>query len=147
MTTTVATDSRQRRWMYVVIAVLVVALSVAAVLVHRSARSTAAAEQKAAALTTALQSAGLRAPAQAQIVRVLGEDGGAVCANPNSALTRAGLLAQLANGAAGPGSRPTLTDSRLLRGEALVLRVYCPEQLPGFEKFVAGLKSAGVAGG
>jgi hypothetical protein len=39
------------------------------------------------------------------VVRVLGDDGGAICDDPNSSLKKAILYGQLTNGAAGPGIR------------------------------------------
>ena len=37
-------------------------------------------------------------------MRVLGDDGGATCDDPNEALSRATLLSLLTNGATGPGA-------------------------------------------
>ena len=84
---------------------------------------------------------------QEQIVRVLGDDGGAICKNPTSALRKALLFSQLTNGAGGPGIRPVIVDSRIFKGELLVIQIYCPDQLPGFQQLVEQLKTAGVAGG
>ncbi|MGH3506969.1 MAG: hypothetical protein ACRDO2_07170, partial [Nocardioidaceae bacterium] len=82
-----------------------------------------------------------------QIVRVLGDDGGAVCQNPNDSLSRSILLAQLANGAAGPGARPVIADSRVLQGQLLIIQIYCPDELEEFQQFVDELKTDDVAGG
>ena len=85
------------------------ASSSALVIVGRAARlqlgegDRARPQEKADQLIAALEDAGAPAPDQDQIVRVLGDDGGATCENPNDALQRAILLAQLTNGAAGPG--------------------------------------------
>ena len=76
-----------------------------------------------------LQDAGVRPPSQEQVVRVLGEDGGAACEDPGNALRKANLFAQLTNGASGPGTRPVLADSRAVRGELLIVSIYCPEEL------------------
>ena len=75
---------------------------------------------------------------------VLGSDGGAICKNPSSALRQALLFT---NGAAGPGIRPVIVDSKIFKGELLVIQIYCPDELPRFQQMVERLKTAGVAGG
>jgi hypothetical protein len=125
--------------------VLVILLLVG-LLTYRRTTATPRAEAKADQLIAALAAAGAPTPSKTQIVRLLGEDGGAVCADPNSALARAAQYGGLSNGAGGPGIRPTIASSRAVRGELLVLSVYCPEQLAGFTTFVDGLTYADVAG-
>jgi hypothetical protein len=110
-----------------------------------SARETARAQEKADELIAALQDAGARTPDRDQIVRVLGDDGGATCADPNKALGRATLHTLLANGATGPGARPVIADSRVLQGQLLIIQVYCPEELEDFQEFVNDLKTDTVA--
>ncbi len=73
-------------------------------------------------------------------MRLLGDDGGFVCQDPNSALGKAALLAGLTNGAGGPGVRATLAESRAVQGELLIMKVYCPDELADFQEFVDGLK-------
>ena len=80
-------------------------------------------------------------------MRVLGDDGGATCANPNKALSHATLLTLLYNGATGPGARPVIADSRVVKGQLLIMKIYCPDELPDFKKFVDDLKTDTVAGG
>ena len=43
------------------------------------------------------------------------------------------------NGAAGPGMRPIISDNRVVKGQLLVLKIYCPDKLPSFQEFVNGL--------
>ncbi|MGW0045482.1 hypothetical protein [Rhodococcus sp. NPDC003348] len=74
--------------------------------------------------------------------RVLGTDGGAVCADPAAALNKATLDQQIVSGAAGPGMRPIIATRNLLVGERLVLEVYCPENLADFDAAVSDLKLA-----
>jgi Tfp pilus assembly protein FimT len=136
---------RERSWIYITSLVILAALALWAVLAFHSARETQRAQDKADQLITALQNAGARTPDQDQIVRVLGEDGGATCTDPNKALSRATLFTMLMNGASGPGARPVVADSRLLQGQALIMQVYCPDQLEEFQKFVNDLKTDGVA--
>jgi hypothetical protein len=128
------------------IAVLVV-LVVIGVAVRRSSTADRDAERKAEQLVAALSAAGARTPAPAEVARVLGNDGGAVCTAPNEALVKAAALAELANGAGGPGTRPVIADGRLLNGELLVISIYCPDKLPEFQQFVDGLETTDTAGG
>ena len=131
---------RERRTIYVVAAVVVVALVVVALLVRGERQTTTEAEQKAEQLLTALAAAGAPTPQVDQVVRVLGDDGGATCEDPGSALSRATLLGQLVNGAAGPGMRPVVADNRVVQGQLLVIQIYCPDELAGFQDLVDGLK-------
>jgi hypothetical protein len=132
--------TQERRTLYIVLAVVFGLLVVVGLIAFRSAKSTAEAEEKAAQLITELENAGARAPSQEAIVRLLGDDGGFVCQDPNSALAKASRLAALANGAGGPGARATIADSRAVQGELLVIKVYCPDELAEFQEFVDGLK-------
>lgn len=138
MTTTESSTRGDRFLVYgVAVAVVLVLVTVGLVTWH-SGRSDRIAQQKAAMLSRALTDAGVRTvPSQEQIIRVLGDDGGATCADPGTALVRATLLAQLATGSGGTGSRPVDTGSRAVRGELLVIAIYCPDQLPAFQQFVA----------
>lgn len=130
---------KERNVLYVVVAVVLIALMVAAPLLYTSAKKDQAAKDKADQLISKLHQAGAYAPSQDQIVNALGNDGGAVCANPNQELTRAILLSQLSNGAAGPGMRPVIADSKVVQGELLIVSVYCPDELPALQKYVDGL--------
>jgi hypothetical protein len=103
-----------------------------------SARATRQANEKADQLLTTLQDAGVeRLPTKEQIVRVLGDDGGAVCDEPGHALRQATLHTMMSNGAAGPGQRPVIADSRVIQGMVAVLQVYCPDELEDFQERVA----------
>jgi Tfp pilus assembly protein FimT len=137
---------RERSWLYITSLIVLVVLVVIALFAFRSARETQEAQDKADQLITALQAAGARTPDKEQIVRVLGDDGGATCDNPNKALSRATLLSMLANGATGPGARPVIADSRAVKGQLLIIKIYCPEQLAEFQAFVDDLKTDNVAG-
>jgi Tfp pilus assembly protein FimT len=146
-TSTDTQTGRERSTVYIVVAVVIGALMVIGLFTYSSAKSTRESEEKADQLIAALEDAGARAPDRDQIVRVLGDDGGAVCENPNEALSRSILLAQLANGAAGPGSRPVIADSRVLQGQLLIIEIYCPDELEEFQEFVDDLETDDVAGG
>jgi hypothetical protein len=139
---------KHRRVTYIVITVALVLLLIICFIFYRSAQSSQQAQDKANQFIAALQKAGVRVvPSQEQIVRVLGDDGGAICKDPASALRKALLFSQLTNGAGGPGIRPVVVDSRIFKGELLVIQIYCPDQLPQFQQMVEQLKTAPVAGG
>jgi hypothetical protein len=147
MTTPAETQSpRERSWIYITTCVLLGLMVVVSLMLFRSARETAQAQDKADELIAALEDAGARTPSQDQIVRVLGEDGGATCADPNAALSRATLHSLLTNGATGPGARPVIADSRAVQGQLLIIQVYCPDELEDFQAFVDDLKTDDVAG-
>ena len=139
---------KDRRVVYIVITVALVLLLIIALVFYRSAQSNQQAQDKANQLIAALQKAGVRVvPSQEQIVGVLGDDGGSLCKDPASALRKSILFDQLTNGASGPGRRPVIVDSRVFRGQLLVIQIYCPDQLPQFQQLVEKLKTAPVAGG
>ena len=147
MSTQVETQTkRERNWIYVTAWIVLGALVLGGLLAFGSARETREAQEKADQLIAAIEDAGATAPSQDQIVRVLGDDGGATCENPNDALSRAALLSLLANGASGPGGRPVIADSRVFQGQLLIIEVYCPDELDDFREFVEDLKTDGVAG-
>ncbi|MFP3712775.1 hypothetical protein [Puerhibacterium sp. TATVAM-FAB25] len=133
-----------RRVVYWVALGLLVLLAVVALLTFEAARSTTQAQEKADQLVAALEDAGATPPSREQIVRVLGDDGGAACQDPGNALRKATLFSQLTNGASGPGVRPVLADSRVVQGELLIVEIYCPEELEDFQETVAGLELADV---
>ena len=147
MTVTQKSSTDENRTVYIIAGVVVVALMIIALLTFRSGKESEQAEQKADQLITALTAAGARAPSQEQVVRLLGDDGGAVCDDPNGSLRKGVLLGQLMNGAAGPGMRPVIADNRVVRGQLLVLQVYCPDELPRFQEFVDRLNLSDTATG
>jgi hypothetical protein len=137
-------SSHGNRLVFIAIGIAVVILMIGGFIAYRSAKETETANQKADQLIAALTAAGAPAPSKTQIVRILGDDGGPVCEDPNNALKQAMALSALTNGAAGPGIRPVIADRDVLRGELAVLAIYCPEELPEFQEFVDNLKSANV---
>jgi hypothetical protein len=137
---------RERGYIYWIAWAVIGLMFLGSLVVFKAARDTAQARDKADELIAALGDAGARTPDRDQIVRVLGEDGGATCEDPNDALSRATLLSLLANGATGPGARPVIADSRAVQGQLLIIEVYCPEELEDFQEFVDDLKTDDVAG-
>lgn len=132
---------RERTWIYFTTVAILIILGIWAVLAFSTGRENQQAEEKADELIAALGEAGARTPERDQIVRVLGDDGGAVCADPNKALSRATLLSMLANGATGPGARPVIADSRAVRGQLLIIDIYCPDELNEFQGYVDDLET------
>jgi len=146
-TATESQTRRERTWIYYTSMIILGLMVLAALITFRGARETREAQDKADQLIAALEEAGARTPSRDQIVRVLGDDGGATCANPNDALSRAILLSQLTNGATGPGARPVIADSRVVQGQLLIIEIYCPDELEEFQQFVDDLETDDVASG
>ncbi|WP_436533132.1 hypothetical protein [Actinoplanes sp. HUAS TT8] len=130
------------RWVYVVVGAVFLLLAGVALVSYHGKKETEQANAKADQLQTALSAAGLRVPYKDSIVRVLGDDGGAVCYNPDDALRRGILYGMITNGAAGPGQRPVLADNKLLQGQLLIIKVYCPQYIDAFQDVIADLKDA-----
>jgi hypothetical protein len=144
-TSTETQTGRERYVVYLVVGGIVAVAMVVGLFTFHANNESARAQAKADQLISALEQTGARTPDKDQVVRVLGDDGGATCADPNAALTRAVLLSQLSNGAAFVGLRPVIADSRAVRGQLLILKVYCPDELKDFQKFVDDLKTDNVA--
>ena len=138
--------SRSRTTIYIIVAIVVAILMVVGLIAFNSATSNKEAEQKADQFIAALAAEGARTPTRDQVIHVLGDDGGATCNDPNAALNRGVLLSLLSNGATGPGMRPVIADSRVVRGQLLIIKIYCPDELPDFQEFVDDLKTSNVAG-
>ena len=142
----VSVDRKSHLLTYIVLGIVLLLVLGVALLSFHEAHETRQAEEKATELTAELTAAGLRAPQQDQIIRVLGDDGGAVCADPRNALRRGVLYGQLTNGAGGPGQRPVIADNRVVQGQLMIMKVYCPAYLERFQQVVDDLKFADVAG-
>lgn len=142
------TGSRKNAVIYWVAAGLLVVLAVIGLATYRGARESEAAIAKADEFLAVLEENGVeRLPSTEQVVRVLGDDGGSVCEDPGNALRQATLFSMLTNGASGPGMRPIITDSRLVRGQLAVVGVYCPEHLDAVTSYLDDLKTDDVVKG
>jgi hypothetical protein len=137
---------RERRVTWFVLGLIFLGLTATALLVFDSNKKDEEAIDKANQLMAELKQAGMLVPQPQQIYDVLGDDGGAVCATPADALATSILYGQLTNGAAGPGQRPVIADNNAFQGVALIIKIYCPEKAADFQKEVADLKTADVAG-
>lgn len=143
MTTQMETQSDQeRRSLYIGVAVVFAVLAVVVLLMFKAGSTNQAAEAKAAQLAGEIQKSGAKAPPTKVMVKLFGDDGGAVCEDPNGALSRATLVSLLSTGTGGVGQRPIIADSKVAKGEELILQVYCPEELADFQDFVHDLNLA-----
>ena len=147
MRATVNDANRTRRTTYLVLGVIFLLLLGVALFTFSAARSTAEAGVKADQYLAELSANGLRTPSKDQVVQVLGDDGGALCDDPAAALSRATLYGTLTNGAGGPGARPVIADTNVVKGQLLAIKVYCPDELEEFTEVADDLKTADVVQG
>ncbi|GIE98502.1 hypothetical protein [Paractinoplanes rishiriensis] len=133
---------RERQVTYWVLGAFFLLMTIGLVMIYNTNKETEVAKEKAAELSAELSSAGIRVPPMEQIYRVLGDDGGAVCADTSEALTKGLLYGRITNGAAGPGQRPVIADNKVVQAELLIIKVYCPEKLTQFQTAVDTLKLA-----
>jgi hypothetical protein len=137
-------SGRSNRWMYWTIAIVLVVLAVIGLITYNTAKTNQQAKDKAQSLSQKFKAAGLPVPDQDVIIRSLGTDGGAVCANPANALGKATLNDMIMNGADFVGRRPVIVDRRILLGEALILKTYCPDKLKEYQDKINKLKTDDV---
>jgi hypothetical protein len=130
-----------RRITYILVGGVILVLLVVALVAWNSNKETQAANQKADQLIATLEQAGLATPDKDQIVRVLGDDGGTVCADPELALKKTIMYGLATNGAAGPGLRPVIGDNRLVQAGLAVIKTYCPDELPDFPQTAEQFKT------
>jgi hypothetical protein len=129
------------RLLYLVLASAFIALAAVAVVAYQQNRADQQGRAKAEELQARFAAAGLPLPLDvADIARMFRGDGGAVCANPDSALRRAQWQQDMSNGAAGPGQRPIIADRDIARADMLIIDTYCPLELPDFKSKVDKLK-------
>jgi hypothetical protein len=131
-----------RRITYILVGGVILVLCVVGLIAFNSNKENQAAQQKAAQLIATLDQAGLPTPSTDQVVRVLGDDGGTVCADPTLALKKAVMYGLATNGAAGPGLRPIIADNLLVQAGLAVIKTYCPEELPEFPQTAEQFKTA-----
>jgi hypothetical protein len=124
---------KNNRTLYIMLGVVLILAVVLGGVRYHNHKVTTESRAKAQQVQAALVAAGLpKFASQDTIARVFGTDGGVVCANPGSALDKATHSTLLTNGAGGPGARPTVADDQIFKGEAIVLGIYCPQELPAF---------------
>ena len=142
MNTSADTAANNRRITYFLVGGVILVLCVVALVAWNSNKETQAAQQKADQLIATLNQAGPPTPSTDQVVRVLGEDGGTVCADPTLALKKAIMYGLATNGAADPGLRPIIADNRLVQAGLAVIKTYCPDELPQFPQTAEQFKTA-----
>jgi hypothetical protein len=136
-----AEADHNHRTLYWTLGAIAVILAIIGLFTYNGGPENRQAERKAQELTQKFEQAGLPVPAeQDMLVRLLGDDGGAVCANPLNALGKANLLDQLTNGA-NVGRRPVIIDRRVLQGELLILQTYCPDKAQDYQDKIDDLKT------
>jgi hypothetical protein len=121
---------------YIAIGVVLLLLVVIGLFTRRAGEQNEEAFAKADQFIAELTAAGLPAPDRDVVVRVLGDDGGAVCADPANYLKVALARNSLSNGASGPGIRPVIGPRQMVDAEALAIKVYCPDQAEEYSDFV-----------
>ena len=127
---------RHRTWLWSIAAAVVI-LAVVLALVYKPAPNNHLARVKAHRVEALYAAHGLTVPVDDKtLTSLLGTNGGSVCAGPTSALTKAMQDLSLANGGANVGIRPIRVDRRVVEGEQIILQVYCPKELPAFNKYV-----------
>ncbi|MFE3292303.1 hypothetical protein [Rhodococcus sp. NPDC059234] len=119
---------------------LFVGLAVWGLVAFDNNKRSAEADSKATELALRYQQAGLGTIEVNATARVLGVDGGAACTDPGNSLREGTFDQQIVNGAAGPGQRPVIATRNLVEGARLVIEVYCPDELSGFDRYADDLK-------
>jgi len=132
----------RHRWIYIGSIIMLLAMAVIFLVIYSQAKATNEAAKKAGRLADALTAQGYPHPDEGQLARTLGTDGGAVCENPAGALKTGLQKVNMSNGAAGPGQRPIISNARTVEAEAIVLNVYCPDELIEFNKKVDDYKTS-----
>ena len=136
-----STGEHDHRFLYWACGIVAVALAIVGLITYSGQQHTEEATAKAQQLTQAFEQAGLRVPQDLSIItRSLGTDGGAVCDNPANAVGRAILFDQLVNGASFVGRRPVIADTKVLKGELLILQTYCPDKVQQYKEKTQDLK-------
>jgi len=139
---------KHERWIHRVTAAAIVVLAAVGLLVYSEARHNRQAVQKAVQLEQRFKQAGLTVPvSRDDIVRSLGTDGGAVCANPSNALGNAMLYDVITNGADFAGRRAVIVARRILLGEYLVLETYCREKAKAYQNKLKSLNLTHTSSG
>jgi hypothetical protein len=124
------------RAIYLIVGGVLAALLVVMLVTYRYNRSNEEAVAKAEQLIAAFDEAGLRAPSNAEAVaKVMGTDGGAVCAATGDGVASGMAKLNLSVGGAFY-SRPVIADRGLATGLLLVVQTYCPEKVAEAKEFI-----------
>jgi hypothetical protein len=124
------------RTIYLIVGGVLAVLLIVMMITWTYNRSNEQAVAKAQQLITAFEKAGLRAPNSAEeVARVLGNDGGAVCASVHNGVALGIAKLNLSVGGAFY-IRPVIADRKLATGLGLIVQTYCPEKIPSVQKFL-----------
>lgn len=124
------------RGIYWIVGGVMAALLVVMLVSYNYNRSSEEAVAKAQQLNTAFVAAGLPALRDpAEVARVLGTDGGAVCGSVQSGVALGIAKLNLSVGGAFY-TRAVIADRRVATGLILVVKTYCPEKVPQAQQFV-----------
>jgi hypothetical protein len=132
-------QEKSHKWVYIIIAVVIVALMVAGVVLYQDQEQSKEAQAKAKEFIAKLNAAGMKAPSEETAVRLFGVDGGPFAKNPDQTLLQSQYAWQL--GTAGPASRPVILDPDFAKAAEIFISVYAPDKLADFQQFVDGLKT------
>jgi hypothetical protein len=141
------TTIRSRRWL-IVAAIAVLTLFGTACssggTTQKSEVDDPQSQQLAGELQQKLKAEGLPVPATQTLTQLYGTDGGVTCTTAESEF-------QTFNSAVGFGSasgrRPVIIDPQVLKYDAAVLSVYCPDVLSEFQELVKGWQTAATIPG
>ncbi|WP_280234778.1 hypothetical protein [Nocardia cyriacigeorgica] len=139
MTTGDAPD-RKRRIIYITTIVLLCTFALFGLAQFDRIRDDHQADVLAEQLHDQLVAAGLPAPDPQIIANSLGRDGGLVCQDPSSALIKARYQQSITTGAGGPGQRPVIGPTDMVRAVELAIATYCPERLGDYLNQVGDMK-------
>jgi hypothetical protein len=119
-------QEKSHKWVYITIAVVIVALMVAGVLLYHQEKQSKEAQAKAQEFVSALKAQGLPAPTVEAAARMFGTDGGAFAKNLGEDLQQAQYAWQLGTG--GPASRAVILDDDFVKAADAFVRVYVKDR-------------------
>ena len=126
------------RAIYVSVAAVLGVLLVVMLITYNYNKSNDEALAKAQQLSATLSQAGLPAPKDpANVAKVFGTDGGAVCASVDNGVALGIAKLNLAVG----GEfyrRAVVSDKRVAAGLLAVVKTYCPDKIPTLQSFFDG---------
>ena len=128
------------RIIYWVVGGVMAVLLVVMLIAYNYNRSSEEALEKAQQLNLTFQEAGLPALRDpVEVARVLGTDGGSVCAAVQPGVGRGMAKLNLSVGGAF-FTRAVIADRNLATGLRAVVETYCPESIPDAEEFIDSLR-------
>jgi hypothetical protein len=124
------------RAVYWTVAAVLGVLLVVMLVTYQYNKSSDEALAKANQLTSTLSQAGLPTPRDpAQVAKVFGTDGGAVCASVDTGVALG--IAKLNLGVGGEFyRRAVISDKRVAAGILAVVKTYCPDKVPTLQTFL-----------